>query len=137
MSNELNSPKVISCPSDGDRPPATQFDDHNESGYFNDNTEVGYGVGLSAEETRPQGILTSDRNLQEQGGGVPNPMVHDNATTEPTWEFSATIHNQVGNIGLADGSVQQVTKQQLQTQVQNAVQAGDPEVRIQFAPPRP
>jgi type II secretory pathway pseudopilin PulG len=132
MSNELNSPKVLACPSDGDHPPAVQFDDSTENGYFDSPNQIGYGVGLAAEETKPQGILSSDRNVQPQGGNPTTTLEHNTSGTQPNWEYSQVIHTEVGNLGLADGSVQQVTKQQLRTQVQNSLLAGDPTVLLLF-----
>ena len=56
MSNELSTPKVLYCPSDETRMPATNFT-------FLANSNVSYFVGIDATETDPQGFLSGDRNL--------------------------------------------------------------------------
>lgn len=128
MSNELNSPKVLACPADGETSPKSSFDDQGTAGQqFEDPEDTSYGVGMPAVETRPQGILISDRNIEDIADGG---EVRHQDTTDPNWEWSSIIHTDVGNLGLADGSAQQVTAQQLDTQVVNAIQGGDPEVLI-------
>ena len=133
ISKELNSPKVLVCTSDGARSKATQFDDSGVSGYFDSNNQISYFVGLSADETRPQGILAGDRNIIDgPGGSTQARLEHLDINTKPNWEFDNTIHNQAGDIGLADGSAQQVTINDLQTQVQNALQGGSSRIDLQF-----
>lgn len=132
IGQELNSPKVLACTSDGDRTKASRFDDPAglpTSAYFDDDGEVSYFVGLSADETRPQGLLTGDRNVR--GNGISGQRgLWDDPANEPDWEFDSTIHNQAGNIGLADGSAQQVTEEGFQSQVANALQGGSPRIDI-------
>jgi prepilin-type N-terminal cleavage/methylation domain-containing protein len=136
VGNELNSPKVLACTSDGSRSKATHFEDDGIDGYFERDQQVSYFVGLSADETRPQGLLVGDRNVRAGSTGSANTdrLEHNDKNSEPNWEFTETIHNQAGNIGLADGSAQQVTVAGLQTQVQNALQAGGDAVLLQFLP---
>ena len=111
MSNELSSPKVLVCPSDRERLRATTFMTPLA------NSNVSYFVGLDADETRPQTILSGDRNII---GGVTNGawMVF-RATNTPSW--GSDIHNLQGNIGLGDGSVQQFTTNSLAKQFQAAL----------------
>ena len=61
-SNELSSPKVLVCPSDTAKSRASTFSG-NQVGVGN----ISYTIGLDAEETKPQTILSGDRNTR--GGG--------------------------------------------------------------------
>lgn len=134
IGSELNSPKVLTCTSDSDRIKATHFEQDGITGEFNNANQVSYFVGLSADETRPQGMLVGDRNIRpgETGDAATGRLTHNDKNNEPDWTFTETVHNQAGNIGLADGSAQQVTDNGLQTQVINTLQAGSPEVMLQM-----
>ncbi|MGB8368212.1 MAG: type II secretion system protein [Limisphaerales bacterium] len=98
MSNELSTPKILVCPAD-DRTAAASF-----AGLKNQN--VSYFVGLDAEEARPQMLLTGDRNVTN--GLAPVRSVLELRSEIPAG-WTAAMHNRQGNVGLSDGSVQQVT----------------------------
>lgn len=104
MSNELNTPKILTCPSD-DRTPAPNFKD-----FGNDN--LSYFVGLDATETMPQMFLTGDRNLAVNDSAVQTGLISVQSTDKIGW--TQEIHHGQGNVGLADGSVQQYTSSVLQ-----------------------
>jgi prepilin-type N-terminal cleavage/methylation domain-containing protein len=119
MSNELNSPKILYCTADSARNFATNF---NNSSAIN----ISYAVGGDASDTAPSSILIADRNMSNGGsGGNPNTMYQTKTTpTLPTSTGGTSItstwtpndlHLKVGNIGMGDGSVQQVTAGGLQT----------------------
>ena len=101
MSNELSTPKVLLCPQDLERTlPATNFvTDLN-------NKKLSYFVGLDATETNPPAFLSGDRNIT-------NGFLSRRGTlflsTNQRVGWSQQIHSNVGNICLADGSVQQPT----------------------------
>jgi prepilin-type N-terminal cleavage/methylation domain-containing protein len=122
MSNELSTPKILYCTSDsaGTRGVATNFSQLaiTPAGAAQVGTNcISYFVVGDAIDTFPQMILDGDRNLgtlstanvgqfatgiQVVGGSQ---WVH---TT--IWAWSANeLHLKTGNIGLADGSVQQTT----------------------------
>src|SRR5260221_4488857 len=61
ISNELNSPKVLVCNSDN-RTRATNWK-FVGNGAFNNLNQISYFVGLNADETRPQTILSGDHNI--------------------------------------------------------------------------
>ena len=104
MSNELGTPKALLCPSDT-HPMADSFN----SGFSS--TNISYFVGIDATEDYPQMILSGDDNLQIDG--VPIHSGPLNLTNTPiAWTHER--HDEVGNIGLADGSAQQVTTPGLQ-----------------------
>lgn len=105
MSNELNTPLILTCASDRDRVPVRHF-----TPAFS-NTNISYFVGVDASETMPQMFLTGDRNL-EGGTRLPNQMLL--VTSNDTVSWSSKIHRHQGNVGLSDGSVQRLATPQLQ-----------------------
>ena len=96
MSNELSTPKILVCPADN-RTAAASF-------ARLENQNVSYFVGLNAEETRSQMLLTGDRNVTN--GIAPEHSILKLVPDQPAG-WTEAMHNGVGNIGLADGSVQQ------------------------------
>jgi hypothetical protein len=108
MSNELITPKLLFCPADGNRVRQSSFAQLS-------NSNLSYFAGLDADESKPQRILTGDRNIT--GGALSNGFLR---LLKPTDEagWSPGLHKRAGNIGLADGSVQQVTELALRRQLQ-------------------
>jgi prepilin-type processing-associated H-X9-DG protein len=98
MSNELSTPKILVCPAD-DRTAAASFARLK-------NQNVSYFVSLDAMEVRPPMLLTGDRNVTN--GLSPVRSVLELRPEIPAG-WTEALHNGVGNIGLADGSVQQVS----------------------------
>jgi len=137
LSNELTTPSVLVCPSD-QRVQATTFASNivvNASTKsmvpFNNNKNVSYFVGLEADETRPGCFLSGDRNILDPVA-VPArittataqiTLLGTNSTTTPAPGIGAyytnTMHNLMGNVGLGDGSVQQVSSASLKNALQN------------------
>lgn len=109
MKNEVNSPKVLACTSDSS---TTRANDWNAipTGRW-----ISYFVGADADETKPQTILSGDRNVTGGGGGTPRVWTETTASNDADWDSS--IHNLAGNIGLGDGSAQQVTRDMLRRQI--------------------
>ena len=115
VSNYLNTPRILVCPSDGARSAASRFDTA-----FN-NEKVSYLVGYDADETRPQSVISGDRNLSETSNAqacsaFPGAMA-TLLSSESTW--TAAIHVRNGNLALADGSVQRMNDATLQKQVRS------------------
>jgi len=109
------------------------------------NYNTSYFIGLNADENDPQMILSGDRNIYGTGtdGSPANESTSElstqnngygnaqhpggavvvegtnfaNAATAPCW--TAKIHNQMGNLLLADASVQQVSSSGLRSQLRN------------------
>ena len=113
ISNEINSPKVFVCPDDGQRSRTGDWS------VFTNNAHISYFVGLDADETMPQTILTGDRNMI-------SPTVKPikgvlNLTANDRVEWTKAMHNQAGNVGLADGSASEATSMQLSKQFQAAL----------------
>ena len=113
MSNELQTPKILICPADT-RTPAVNL----SPGLANSN--VSYFIGIDADETRPQMLLSGDRNLTN-GPLPPNRVLLLTTNSAPGWDQQ--LHKFRGNVGLADGSVQGSDTTHLRAAVTNA---GDP-----------
>jgi prepilin-type processing-associated H-X9-DG protein len=105
MSNELGSPKLLTCPSDP-RIPATNF------GANFGNGNVGYFISLNANSRVTESVLSGDCNITN-GTPLRNGILTVTATSPAAW--SRTMHNGVGNILHADGSVRQYTSAVLQS----------------------
>ena len=107
-SNELATPRILLCPSDLGRRLANTF-------AFFSTTNVSYDLGDDANETKPNNILSSDRSMS----GFEFSGLHDNTAcytiNSPTggmnakWDPSLCHGPGAGNLGLGDGSVQQLT----------------------------
>ncbi len=138
MSNELTTPKILNCPADSGRYEATNWVDMGRSTKAK-NASISYGLGIEADETRPQMILAADRSFYWPQGKVAFEFnakalrgnIGTNATQLKTlvWDEKA-IHQAAGNAALADGSVQQLTSARLRETIQNS---GD--VRNNYAQP--
>lgn len=111
MSNELSTPYILICPAESDlnRFRATNFAQLS-------NSNISYFVGLDANETNPQLILAGDRNLTN-GTLTKNGILE--LTTNAPAGWTAELHREVGNVALADGSVQQVRVMGLRTMIEN------------------
>lgn len=147
-SNELNSPKVLSCGADSARSKALSFlpglspsialtaAGAIDAFTMNANNYVSYFLGMDADETRPQTILSGDFNLETSAAapvwgaavavGVGGPTAAASCkqwmgTAVPTDQWSASVHQKAGNIGLGDGSSQQVSVGTMQKQIVAAV----------------
>ena len=124
LSNELSTPKILNCPSD-DKTEAEVFGNYTQAGVAppianqvtygakrNDN--LSYFLGVDASEEQPQLWLVDDRNIAPNATATltaaPMPGIAiANATTTAQWEWTSAIHQDNGNIGLSDGSVQQMS----------------------------
>jgi prepilin-type processing-associated H-X9-DG protein len=106
MSNELSTPKILFCPDDARRTSATHF----STGFSN--TNISYFVGLDADESWPTRLLSGDDHLAVAGVPATSGVVQWPTNVFVTW--TAARHKFAGNIGMADGSVQRVTANDLQ-----------------------
>jgi prepilin-type N-terminal cleavage/methylation domain-containing protein/prepilin-type processing-associated H-X9-DG protein len=149
VSNELSTPKIILCPSDGQqagetvaRKEATNFLHLVRTGGTGANAFVSYFVGLDASEENPQTILGGDRNVSADTSlatvvllknttaasagptsfPIPVAMANTMATAAGTKNFGFTsrTHDSSGNILLGDGSVQQVSSARLREAVRDS-----------------
>lgn len=109
MSNELSTPKVLTCPAetDRDRLSATNFT------FFN-NSNLSFFVGVDAAETNFQSLLSGDHNLTN-GTAVKSGLLTLIAGQPIGW--TKEMHINCGNVTFADGSVQQLSNVGLQSAV--------------------
>ncbi len=120
MSNELSSPKILACSSDGNATKETRWPDLTGG---NTGGDVSYFLGLRADESQPQTILTGDRNIDGDtylGSGGKS------VTSGADVQWGGNIHNDNGNLGLSDGSAQQASQSALDRQVEANFSVIDP-----------
>jgi prepilin-type N-terminal cleavage/methylation domain-containing protein len=147
MSNELSTPKLLICTSDGGHSSAaTNFPEiynliwntgptptiQGAASLKNAVAFTSYFLCGDAAEAYPQMILTGDRNIGNVGitsSGQPSTALNfgtnsvGTGTTGGTltgqnfpWGWTANdLHQKAGNLGIADGSVQQVSSSGLMT----------------------
>jgi prepilin-type N-terminal cleavage/methylation domain-containing protein len=111
LSNELLTVRILLCATDRERNTA-----HDWASLTDNN--LSYFVGYEVDETRPQSLLSGDRNVSGaannqtcgvlsriwQGLGYPPNSAKATAiTSASTW--TKDIHKHAGHLGLADGSV--------------------------------
>jgi len=128
MSNELNTPKVLSCPSDT-RSSATVFAPTVAAGSGQTAfgwTNIGYFIGWDANDTSPQMFLFGDRNMGNGTATAPPTtyynglkIVGTNPPTSGDAGWADSQHQKQGNVGLADGSVQGMSRSKLQEGLKN------------------
>lgn len=119
MSNELSTPKILFCPADDDRWPwATNFSNDLKG-------KISYFIGLDASTNLPLTFLSGDDNLAIAGQPVKPGWISLTSNTPVAW--TKARHNLIGNIGIADGSVQVLTRSTLPSQLQ---QTGLPTNRL-------
>lgn len=148
---ELQNVKILACPSDGARARATDWSviaapaaAVNTAGYLN----ISYFVGLDADETKPQSVLSGDRNYETADGGKPGNVTGSYGGCQlrgwsdsspnppmPDMAWDRKIHNKQGNILLGDGSAAQVNDQALNRQLQSSLLAGSTSNRFQIPQP--
>lgn len=107
--NEIGSPKVCVCPADTQRSAATTFTN------FASGTHLSYFINRDAKESEPLNLLDGDRNANYSGAVT--------ASKTDGWT-SGNNHDDAGNVGLTDGSVQQVSERNFEKTIQAAIAAG-------------
>ena len=108
MSNELVTPKVLICPSDEKRTKASDFVNFS-------NANLSYFIALDADESKPQRLLSGDRNIT--GGTLSNGFLRI-LTSNTLAGWTTTLHNKSGNLGLSDGSTMQASEKYLHRQLE-------------------
>lgn len=112
ISNELTTPKVLACPADRTRRRALTFPQLNSP-----RTQISYFVGLNADDTQRQSILSGDRNIE--GGKLGSNGILTIARGDRL-SYTRELHDRQGNIALGDGSAQQLTTLNLNRQLDAA-----------------
>lgn len=98
-SNELSTPKILTCPVDTQKFVTSDFS-------IFGNSNLSYFVAVSSDETDPQAPLSGDRNIS--GGSLSNGFMQTFLSPLAA-QWTRALHDRNGNYGLADGSVQQLT----------------------------
>ena len=128
ISNELVTPKTIHCPSYSAKQVAGDFSDAATGLQTLKNAAVSYGIGTAAMPDRPGMHLACDRNVLGRDGQGCGPaeiygfITQLRVTDDPGWGNS--MHVNVGNMVLVDGSAHQFTRAALVKQMANL--DGDP-----------
>jgi prepilin-type N-terminal cleavage/methylation domain-containing protein/prepilin-type processing-associated H-X9-DG protein len=145
MSNELSTPKILMCPAEADSPrqtastfsPSLTGATANTVPFTND-CNVSYFIGVDAVDTFPQMLLDGDHNMGSSATANPPPTAFQWGVGNQTFSVSLgtnytlnagvgwldNMHSKQGNVGLADGSVQQMSRTALQTGLRNSSDAG-------------
>lgn len=120
MSNELVTPKVLACPSDGAVSAANMWDNT----FFGDATtlfsdaNISFVVGFDADESAPASILSGDWNMtgthNDKDCNAAAGFKASEITTATQWDRN--LHRNAGNLVLGDGSVQQLSQSGLTNQ---------------------
>ena len=127
ISNEVMTPKVLHCASDGGKQTASDFSAGSSGLQTLTNDAVSFAVGTESNEDRPMMHMVSDRNAIGNDNQNCSPAAIVNAVTtlnpagNPHWDNK--IHGNAGNMALTDGSAQQFTQRALLTHLG---QTGDP-----------
>jgi prepilin-type N-terminal cleavage/methylation domain-containing protein/prepilin-type processing-associated H-X9-DG protein len=100
LAGAISSPSLFACPSDLERPAATNFNQFN-------NTNLSYLVGIVPDADDPRTVLLADRGLPDRlltNTAPPDAtMRHIPAVFPKAW---AGVHDRYGNILFADGHVE-------------------------------
>ena len=104
MSDYLNTPKVLLCPSDTSRKVAAAF----ATSFGNSN--ISYFVGVEADTTNGSKLLTGDRNLALRGTAA-LPALTISKDTPVRWTRS--LHDRQGLILFTDGHVEILKNEEL------------------------
>jgi hypothetical protein len=104
ISNELSTPKLLICPDDRNRRFVAAFAALAD-------TNLSYFVNLDADVTAPQALHLGDRNLATNNVALKPGLAMLSTNSLVSW--TAELHAHQGNVGLADGSVQQVNNSNL------------------------
>jgi prepilin-type processing-associated H-X9-DG protein len=109
MARELDTPKILVCPTDT-RLPADDF-------YALKNDNISYFITGTAEYDNPQSILSGDRNIDTYSFGLSSVLRFDR-DDRPGW--TAEMHQFQGNLLFADSHVEGVNNNGLRAALQNA-----------------
>ena len=126
-SNELSTPKILTCPSEKTKTVASDWV------YLAGDDNISFFVGMDADETKPQTILSGDSNVVGGGGGLdPSWSKFLGSSIDAGWD--STVHVRAGDIVLSDGSVQQTGTPALREQISASLAGGS--TNVIFSKPR-
>ena len=106
-SNEMATTKILVCPNDSTRTFATNYSDLNGS-------HISYFLSADASnEANPNIVLDGDDNIVRGGSWIKRGLLEIPSNSPVSW-FGSRHYRFCGNIGFADGSVDQTTSNGLQ-----------------------
>ena len=119
MSNELSTPLLLACP--GDRDPILRTNRTFSLGVGS--TNLSYFAALDADAEKPELFLSGDNHMTIGGKPVGRgPSIVPVSTNQVLgWRTGLRRHQDQGNVGLADGSVQQFTGPKLTLQLRSSL----------------
>jgi prepilin-type N-terminal cleavage/methylation domain-containing protein len=124
ISNEIVTPRVLHCASDGEKKLAENFSASSSGLRTLQNDAISFAVGTEAREDRPSMHIVTDRNLIGADHQTCGPAdIHDVITTlrpDGSARWEKRIHEYAGNMALTDGSVQQYTQSRLKEHLASA-----------------
>ena len=128
ISNEIVTPKVLHCLSDGEREKAYDWSATPGTGFADlKNRALSYFIGTEAQEDRPSAHLAGDRNIEgNPNQDCPPADLAGVVTTLPPTSVSSWgqgIHIAAGNVLKCDTSVEQLSQSGLR---RHLAQTGDP-----------
>jgi prepilin-type N-terminal cleavage/methylation domain-containing protein len=106
MSNELSTPMILHCPKDTEHIGTNSF-------AWLASSNISYFFNVDATEAYPQMLLSGDDNFEIGGVLVKSGLLELSTNSPISW--TTARHKFVGNLALADGSVQQVTQDGLRS----------------------
>jgi prepilin-type processing-associated H-X9-DG protein len=112
LSNELSTPRIIVCPADNRAREAAAFTNLTTA-------NVSYFASLTAPKQSPSTFLVGDRNLQFTNGPAISSGLFSLTTNTANLSWSKELHNEQGNITMADGHVEQLTSSRLKQAVRD------------------
>ena len=112
MRVELESPKILTCPSDLQRQPSIRY----FTGVAPKPTS--YALNLDSSLDGTNALLSLDRNVVR--AGIPLKSGRHVITARKPLNWNTDIHRSVGNIAFCDGSVLQSTSAELQNAFRNS-----------------
>jgi prepilin-type N-terminal cleavage/methylation domain-containing protein/prepilin-type processing-associated H-X9-DG protein len=142
MAAELNTPKILFCPSEYRTTGANKIDQAvvfgnsvagppAQQGFYSD-YQTSYFVGVDATDYSPQMLLAGDHNMGDTGNPAPSTAQSygdgkgkfislGGSGTTATWiGWADNMHSRQGNVLMADGSVQGFSKSLLQEAAKNS-----------------
>jgi prepilin-type N-terminal cleavage/methylation domain-containing protein len=126
VSNELSTVKILICPADTNHAATNWI-------ALRGDINVSYFVGLGADETKPDTVVVGDKNVTGGGGGTDAIWTPFMGTSiDAAWDPKQ--HKLMGNLLMADGSVQLTRTPALREMVSAFLAAGA--TNVIFSKPR-
>ena len=111
LSNEMVTPKILACPSDAAKQRAQDFSAQSSGLLTLKDNAVSYAIGTSAGPDKPGMHLAGDRNLRGKDGQNCGPAALTGVITQllpaENVQWDNTLHQNAGNMVLADGRTHQ------------------------------